>query len=213
MSLERKIKDPIDLKDGTAPLLIMLHGYGSNEEDLFSFSSELNPKLRIVSFRAPLNLGMGGYAWYSINFDADQNKFSDLEQAQNSMTKLKQEIEDLQHSYGNTQENTFLLGFSQGCILSMALGLNYPKTVSKIIGLSGYLMKELLPEAFDDLSKVDIYNSHGTMDQVIPVSWAEKTAGFMEEHHISYVFETYPAGHGVNPQNFFAMRNWLDSRI
>lgn len=213
MSLEKKIKEPTNTNQEVAPLLIMLHGYGSNEEDLFSFSSELNTKLRIVSFRAPLNLSMGGYAWYSINFDEDQNKFSDLDQARSSMTLLKSEIEDLQKTYGNTNANTFLLGFSQGCILSMALGLNYPNTVSKIIGLSGYLMKELLPDSFSDLSSIDIYNSHGSMDQVIPITWAENTAPFMEAHQISYVFETYPAGHGVNPQNFFSMRNWLEARI
>ena len=59
----------------------MLHGYGSDENDLFSFANELPEELFIISIRAPYPLQPSGNAWYAINFDADQNKFSDDEQA------------------------------------------------------------------------------------------------------------------------------------
>ena len=215
MALEKIIRHPSKEGNGASPLLIMLHGYGSNEQDLFSFAPELSENLRIVSFRAPYSLGMGAYAWYAINFDADQNKFSDLDQARESLNILKEEIDALQKEYGNTAENTFVLGFSQGCILSLAFVLNYPSKTQNIIGLSGYLMRELVPNNLktEDFKEVKIYNSHGTMDQVIPVSWAQKTKAFMEDLSIDYCFEQYPAGHGVNPQNFFSLRNWIDEKI
>ena len=73
--LERK---PTIQTDLPAPLLVLLHGYGSNEADLFSFAAELPKSLHIVSLQAPHELGYNSYAWYSINFDANQNKFSDL---------------------------------------------------------------------------------------------------------------------------------------
>jgi phospholipase/carboxylesterase len=215
MALEKIIRHPSQQGSDTPPLLIMLHGYGSNEQDLFSFAPELAPELRIISFRAPYSLGMGSYAWYAINFDADQNKFSDLDQARESLTVLKEEIESLQAEYGNTAANTFILGFSQGCILSLAFVLNYPNKTHNIIGLSGYLMRELAPENLktEDYNHVKIYNSHGTMDQVIPISWAQKTEAFMQDLAIDYCFEEYPAGHGVNPQNFFSLRNWINDKI
>ncbi len=215
MALEKIIRHPLKKGNDTSPLLIMLHGYGSNEQDLFSFAPELSEYLRIVSFRAPYSLGMGGYAWYAINFDADQNKFSDLDQARESLSLLKEEIESLQKEYGNIAENTFVLGFSQGCILSLAFVLNYPSKTHNIIGLSGYLIRELAPKNLikEDYKEVKIYNSHGTMDQVIPISWAQKTNAFMESLPVEYCFEQYPAGHGVNPQNFYSLRNWINEKI
>jgi phospholipase/carboxylesterase len=76
-------------------------------------------------------------------------------------------------------------------------------------------MRELAPENLktEDYKHVKIYNSHGTMDQVIPISWAQKTEAFMQDLAIDYCFEEYPAGHGVNPQNFFSLRNWINDKI
>jgi phospholipase/carboxylesterase len=90
LSLHYLIREPKIKKDalGNAeqsvaknPLLLLLHGYGSNEEDLFSFATELPDDYFIVSARAPFDLMYGSYAWYAINFDADENKFSDIGQA------------------------------------------------------------------------------------------------------------------------------------
>jgi phospholipase/carboxylesterase len=70
-----------------APVLILLHGYGSNEEDLFSFASELPEEYFIISVRAPYDLHPYGHSWYDIHFTSDNEKFSDDEQA-----KKNQEI-------------------------------------------------------------------------------------------------------------------------
>jgi len=78
LSLEYKIQEPKVILDKN-PVLLLLHGYGSNEEDLFSFATELPDNYYIISARAPYDLHYGAYAWYAINFDADQNKFSDNE--------------------------------------------------------------------------------------------------------------------------------------
>jgi len=57
-----------------APLILMLHGYGSDENDLFSFASELHENFCIISVRAPYQLQPYGNAWYAINFDEEQIK-------------------------------------------------------------------------------------------------------------------------------------------
>ena len=64
-----------------APVLIMLHGYGSDENDLFSFSSELPEELFIISARAPYPMHPYGNAWYTIHFDAPQGKWNDIEES------------------------------------------------------------------------------------------------------------------------------------
>ena len=78
------VSRPSTLKEN-APLLVMLHGYGSDENDLFSFATELPEELFIISIRAPYPLQPSGNAWYAINFDAEQNKWNDNDQAKSSM--------------------------------------------------------------------------------------------------------------------------------
>ena len=81
------------------PLLILLHGYGSNELDLFSFANELPDSLVIISLRAPYEMGYGCYSWYDINLDSDNNKFSDLNQARKSLKKITTNIDYLKNKY------------------------------------------------------------------------------------------------------------------
>src|SRR5690625_6318041 len=65
-----------------APAIIMLHGYGSNEDDLFSFAPELPEKYAVIALKAPLSLQGMGNAWYTIHFqNADNTKFNDIEEA------------------------------------------------------------------------------------------------------------------------------------
>jgi len=208
------LKRPSTLAEN-APLLIMLHGYGSNEEDLFSFATELPKELFIISLRAPYDLMPYGYAWYAINFDANQNKWSDDEQAKKSRDKVSEFIDYAVNTYAVDKDNVTLLGFSQGSILSYGLAFTYPSKVKNIIALSGYVNEKILPknlEAFD-YSKLDFYCSHGSVDQVIPVDWARQTPKFLSALNIKHKYSEFPVGHGVSPKNFSDFKKWLEERI
>ncbi len=87
LSLHHLVREPKIKKDKN-PLLLLLHGYGSNEEDLFSFASELPEDYYVVSARAPYDMMYGSYAWYAINFDADENKFSDIPKPEHHVISL-----------------------------------------------------------------------------------------------------------------------------
>jgi phospholipase/carboxylesterase len=210
LSLEYKIREP-KIKLDKNPLLLLLHGYGSNEEDLFSFATELPDEYYIVSARAPYNMQYGAYAWYAINFDADENKFSDHEQAKISRDLIAQFIDELIQTYPIDPKNVTLVGFSQGSILSYAIALSHPDKVQRVVALSGYVSEPILEENYlrNDLSKLKIFHSHGTVDQVIPVEWARKTKPFLEKLGINTTYKEYPVGHGVAPQNFYDFKNWL----
>ena len=109
-----------------SPLLVLLHGYGSDENDLFSFANGLPSELCIISLRAPIKIIPYGYAWYNINFDENQNKWNDTEQAKKAMSMILNCIDAATSLYNIDKFNVSLLGFSQGCILSLALALNNP---------------------------------------------------------------------------------------
>lgn len=197
------------------PALIMLHGYGSNEQDLFSFAEELPDELLIISARAPLSIGFGGYAWYNIYFEEGSDKFSDIPQAKASLKLLNEFIEVVKEKYQPDPNKFFLMGFSQGTILSMAYAINHPEQVNYVIGLSGYLNQELIEQPIEKstLKKLDFYVSHGTMDQVIPVDWARKTGPSLDRFGIQYEYQEYPAAHGVAPQNFYDFKAWIEHRL
>ncbi|GGE09894.1 alpha/beta hydrolase [Psychroflexus salis] len=194
-----------------APLLLLLHGYGSDENDLFSFASELPKEYIIISAKAPYALQPYGNAWYAINFDTAGDKFSDTEQAITSRELIMKFVNELIKAYPIDENNINLLGFSQGAILSFACALSYPEKFNRIIGLSGYIDKNMLLAGYEqnDFSKLKIYNSHGSVDQVIPVEWARNNKPILQSLEIDFMYEEFPVGHGVAPQNFTSFKNWL----
>ncbi|MEM6866632.1 MAG: phospholipase [Bacteroidota bacterium] len=196
------------------PSIFMLHGYGSNEEDLFSFASELPEEHSIFSVRAPYDLEPFGHAWYAINFDADFGKWSDDEQAKLSRTKILKFIEEAVETYRLDQNEVTLLGFSQGTILSYSIALSYPEKIKNVIALSGYINENILLEGYEEknFDHLKVYASHGQVDQVIPLEWAQKAPGILKKLSIDFKFEEFPVGHGVSPQNFYSFKTWLENQ-
>lgn len=209
-SLHQLVREP-KIKLDKNPLLLLLHGYGSNEEDLFSFAAELPEEYYVVSVRAPYDLMYGSYAWYAINFDADENKFSDIGQAQKSRDLISNFIDVLIAKYPINSNDVTLIGFSQGCILSYAVAVSYPEKVQRVVAMSGYFNAAIATPDFEQnkFSNLKIFASHGTVDQVVPVDWARKAAPTLKELGIDIVYKEYPIGHGVAPQNFYDFKNWL----
>jgi phospholipase/carboxylesterase len=207
-------------KKDNAPLLLLLHGYGSNEEDLFSFAPEISEDIFIVSARAPFDMQPYGAAWYAINFDAAGGKLSDLDEARQSMDRIKIFIEELKEAYPIDSNNLNILGFSQGAILSYALSLSQPDLLKNVVAMSGYINEDLIDDRAglnsrfrESENPTNFFISHGTMDQVIPFSWAQKAILVMDEARADYVFKDYSIGHGVARDNFFDMKKWLERHV
>ena len=212
MSLQYIVREP-KIAIENPSLLILLHGYGSNEQDLFSFAEELPDDLLIVSAQAPYEMGYGAYAWYTINFDDVNGKFSDLKQAKTSLDKIAIFIDEIKLKYKTNPDKTFLLGFSQGAILSYSLSFFYPNKVQNIIALSGYINTELLPDSLSNEIQTNYYCSHGSVDQVLPIDWARKSKPFLDNLGLQNIYSEYPVGHGVAPQNFYSFKSWIEKRL
>ncbi len=210
MNLHYLVQEP-KVKHDKNPLLLLLHGYGSNEEDLFSFAPELPADSYVISVRAPYDLQPYGHAWYAIHFDADENKFSDNEQAKESVAIIASFIDEIVKKYPIDANNVTLIGFSQGAILSYATALTYPEKVTKVVALSGYFNQDILPEVINSkaISHLKFFISHGSVDQVIPVDWARKAKPTLENLGLEVEYHEYPIGHGVSPKNFFDFKAWL----
>lgn len=194
-------------------LLLLIHGYGSNEEDLFSFVNDLPQDFTIVSVRAPQTLSFGGYAWYDINF-TDAQKFNNVSQAQDSIQLIRDFIKEVIEKYNLNTKEIWLCGFSQGAILSNALTIQTPENISKVIMLSGYWASDIIGEVENkDYKNVNYFISHGTEDTVIPIEWARTTTEKLKNLNIQNDYNEYLSGHGLNPQNFYDMLNWIKKNI
>ncbi len=213
-SLQHIIREPKQ-KAAKSPVLILLHGYGSDENDLFSFANELPDELFIISVKAPYRMQPYGNAWYAIHWDDTNGKFSDDLQAIKSRETIRDFIDEVIEKYPVDPENINLLGFSQGSILSYAVALSYPEKINNVVALSGYINQGIIKDDFKsrDLSNLEFYCSHGSVDQVIPVEWARKTKPFLDSLGVKNSYSEFPVGHGVAPQNFHELNDWLKKRI
>lgn len=206
--LDYRIRRPLK-EGGNTPVLFLLHGYGSHEEDLFSFANYLPEEYLIISLRAPLTLGFGGYAWYSIHFNENQDKWSDDAEAKTAQEIILYNINYHLEQFKLKGQKVSLLGFSQGAILSWAVGLSHPTQIDKIIALSGYVNEAIFGFAKEGLDQLRIFSSHGTEDPTLPVDWARKGIALVEKKEIKVDYKEYPAGHGINPENFADLLAWL----
>ena len=213
LSLEHLIRKPSITTVGKPPLLLLLHGYGSNEEDLFSFAPELPGEYYIISARAPMPMAPSGNAWYTIYWDAPNGKWSDDKEAIEARDLISKFITEAIDAYDLDENNVTLIGFSQGTILSYAVALTYPEKIKNVVALSGYINKDItqVKEDKSAYNNINIFCSHGTVDQVIPVNAARMAPAFLKELGIETALKEYPVGHGVAPQNFYDAKSWLEA--
>ena len=210
MDLQYVVREPQNINSKT-PLLVLLHGYGSNEEDLFSFAPTLPEDWLIVSFRAPMNSAYEGYSWYEIDLMNQENRI-DVSQAKRSLELILENILKITNQYGLTENETHLAGFSQGGILTYALALNHPELFTKIACMSCYPEEKLLTNIVKDKKKLErlrFFISHGTDDAIIHIDWGRKAADLLYELGCFFSFREYMSGHGVNQKNYMDLMDFF----
>ena len=206
--LEYKIRKSA-IENQKNPSIILLHGYGSDENDLFSFAEYLPKKYTIISLRAPFETPMGGYCWFSINFNNSNEKWSDHKQAYQSILNLESQIDFFIQKYNLEPDQIDLLGFSQGAVLSWTLLLDFSIKINRAVCLSGYIDKSLLKEDIYSYRDIIAYSSHGTDDPVIPFDWAKTSIESLKENNPNVVFNSFQDAHNVSQENFQSILNWL----
>ena len=166
-------------------------------------------KLTVISLEAPLTTPFGGKAWYSIHFDAAQDKWSDLKEAEKSLYAITQQLDYFIKEYDLNHKDIGLMGFSQGAILSWSLLLDHPEQFRRAICMSGYINTKLLSKNIDEYQNILAYASHGTNDQTIPYQWSETSVNKLRLNNPKISFNSYPDGHNVSPENMRDLLLWI----
>ncbi len=204
------VKQPT-IESENPPLIILLHGVGSNEKDLFSFADALPKQFKIVSVRGPITLNENQFAWFQVQF-TENGSIINKDQAENSRKELLKFIEDLKQVEKFDSENVYLVGFSQGGIMSYSVALTEPKKIKGIGILSSRLLPEIKPiiASNEQLSKLKLFISHGTQDPVLKYNNATEAVDFLKSKGLTPEFHTYNAAHTVTQEMLKDLIIWLD---
>jgi phospholipase/carboxylesterase len=202
-------KEP-EIKSDKPPLIILLHGVGSNEQDLFSFADQLPARFLVVSARGPYKLGQDSYGWYHIDYSTGKS-VSNKEEAEKSRNTLITFIDELSTIHSFDKSQVYLCGFSQGAIMSYSVGLTHPEKVKGIALMSGRLLEEVKPLVApkDKLQKLDIFISHGTKDPVLNIAYAREAHAYLQQLGLNPVYKEYPEPHTISRDMFVDLLKWL----
>lgn len=197
-----------------APMLVLLHGVGSNERDLFELAPFLDERLLIVSARAPNTRSPGSYAWYEVQFTPEGPVY-DPAQAEEARTILIDFLREAAEAYGADHRRVMLGGFSQGAIMSGAVGLSRPDLIAGVAMMSGRLLPEvrsiIAPD--EELRGKPFLVVHGTQDQVLPIENGREIRDLLQSVPVALTYEEYPMPHTVGERSLRDVAGWLSARL
>ncbi len=196
--------------DGPGPCLLLLHGRGADEEDLMGLEGALDPRFTVISPRAPFRLGPG-YAWYVM---PQAGKLDDST-LKASLDELQEFIARLPEVYSVDRGRLYLLGFSQGAIVSSALAMLIPEAIAGAVMHSGYVAAHHTAIALDPagLKGKPFFLAHGKYDDVIPVTRGRDAQEYLEAAGADVAYKEYPIGHSISEESLYDLSEWLTAHL
>ena len=196
------------------PMLVLLHGVGGNERDLLELAPSLDERLLIVSARAPNTRTPGSYAWYEVQFTPDGPVY-DPAHAEEARTILIDFLGEAAEAYGADPRRVILGGFSQGAIMSGAVGLSRPDLVAGVAMMSGRVLPEVrsIIAPPDELEGKPFLVVHGTQDQVLPIEYGREVRDLLQSLPVDLTYNEYPMPHTVGERSLRDVAAWLSARL
>jgi phospholipase/carboxylesterase len=194
-------------------LLVLMHGVGSNEQDLFGLARLMPPQFHVLSLRAPYVLSPDAYAWFEFEVLPDGERRINEEQERESRFLVGEMVASASQQLGVPPERVVVGGFSQGGIMALSLLLTQPAKVRAAMVWHGRLLQQAAahiaaPEAFEGKA---LWVSHGSADNVIPPSAAEATRELARGLPLALSGADFPGGHEIRPAELQGALAWLQS--
>jgi phospholipase/carboxylesterase len=196
---------------GPAPVLVLLHGVGSNEHDLLGLEPSLDPRFALYSLRAPLPLGPQSFAWFHLTPGLQH----DPAEAEAARTSLVRFLRTLRQNPEIDPSRIYLLGFSQGAILSLSVLLTEPELVSGAVVISGLTLPEIAEraKASASLAAPHVLLMHGRQDARLPFARAIESQAVLQRSGFSPELKAYDAGHEINAAMRDDLGKWLMAEL
>lgn len=214
LSLYHLVRQPREQTGKKSPVLILLHGYGSNEQDLIQLGPELDPRFLIVSPRAPMAIGPEMYAWFHIEFNP-QGITVDPKQAEHARQKLAGFIDEVVASYPVDPSQVYVMGFSQGGVMTYMMAFSQPEKIAGAVVMSGRIPSDEFLQRMDaeKLKDFPILVVHGIFDDVLPIECGREGKRRLENLPVNFVYHEYPMAHQVSLESMADISEWLTNRL
>ncbi len=190
------------------PLLVLLHGYGADERDLFGLVPYLPPEFAVAAVRAPLAppFPAPGYSWYPIE------NLEDRDPAHTTAAATR--LIEWTDAAASAHPSIGLLGFSQGAAVSLQAMRLEPDRYAFAVNLSGYVTPGALPRDAELAERrPPVFWGRGTNDDIIPGFLIDHTTDWLPRH-VDLSGRVYPGlTHSVSEQELTDVRTFLDKQL
>ncbi len=209
-TLHHLLLEPETPVGATQPTAILVHGLGADENDLAGLAHSLDSRLMFISVRAPFTLDFGGYTWYDF-LEAGK---PEPRMFKESCEKLSTFIGDVLQHYPINPKQLYLLGFSMGTVMSLAMALSQPQLFRGVVANSGYLAEGThLSYRWNELNGIDFFVAHGLLDPLIPVQASRIIKEKLESVHARVEYHEFTMAHEIGDKSLNAMAKWLTKQI
>jgi phospholipase/carboxylesterase len=202
-------------------MLLLLHGIGASEHDLFALAEYLDPRFLVISLQAPFQLQPDSYAWFEVQFTG-QGPIIRPEQAESSRQKLISFIQEAPQAYGADPNRVYLMGFSQGAIMSLALTLTKPGLLAGVVAMSGRTLPELFEDrgplaghlaAPEELRDFPLLVVHGLWDRVLAIDYGRATRDRFFDLPVDLEYREFDMGHAISDASLETINTWLAASL
>jgi phospholipase/carboxylesterase len=213
LSLAHRVQYPIAHDENSNqkyPTLLALHGRGSNEEDLIGLAPYLPNDFLWISPRGTFALGPGSYEWFQIT----QIGKPEPTRLANALRTIDTFIDEIITTYPIDKDKLYLLGFSQGSIVSLSYALTKPQGIAGVIAQSGYIPQEAglqIDEA--GVKGKPFLLTHGTQDPMLPVEWARRSRDTLQNLGADVEYHEFHMGHQVTAESLNVIATWLEKQL
>jgi phospholipase/carboxylesterase len=195
---------------GPHPTLILLHGRGTDENDLLGLTSSFDPRLLVVSIRAPYRFLYGGYTWFDL-YEQSRVNIDQLIEGCNALIRC---LDDVQQKYSVDLKRIFLFGFSLGAMMSLAVSLSNPDRFKGVVAHSGLLpQNDKLKYRWNELDEISFFIAHGTHDPIVPVELSRYAHQKLIDAKANVSYREYPIQHTISEESLSDAAIWLQQKI
>ncbi len=199
-----------DKPDPVYPTILALHGRGSNERDLIGLAEYLPKDLLWISPRGTFDLGPDSYEWFQIT----QIGKPDPTHLANALKTIDTFIDEIIANYPVDKNKLYLLGFSQGSIVSMSYTLTKPQRIAGVIAQSGYIPNESgLQIDEEGIKGKPFILTHGIQDPMLPVDWARRSRDTLQKLETHLEYHEFNMGHNVTAESLAVINTWMENQI
>jgi phospholipase/carboxylesterase len=199
-----------DQRQTRYPAIFALHGHGSNERDLIGLAPHLQDNLLWISGRGPVEFAPGAYDWYPVT----QFGRPDPDHLEAALEKINSFISEMLDTYPIDPQKLFLMGFSQGSMISMSFLLTRPHRIAGVIAQSGYVpMQSGLHVDEAGVKGKPVVMTHGFEDASLPLEWSHQSRDFLRGYGMNVEYHTFHMNHTITAESLAAVRAWLDRQL